>query len=229
MLASDKLSFWTMGFFFRTAITVRCPCRGATLAVPSRDALLDACEAKHRRRLQHCLAGQTPWSVEWQKAIGAALRSRDTVAVLRRDDVIVELAYTQRGTLAEFLVAEGEQAVAGAPLARVERRAKPATPPDGNELLRQYVAQQRRDAEIIKRLEADLAQWQRLADRLHEEVSVLRLGDPGTAADAKFVRVKHEFSKRFHPNARAAGDPERDRREQVFREFWPVVEEIERS
>jgi hypothetical protein len=218
-----------MGFFFRAAITVRCSCRGATLAVPGRDALLDACEAKQRRRLQHCLAGQTPWSVEWQKAVGDALRPRDVVVVLRRDDVIVELAYAQRGELAELLVAQGEQAVAAAPLARVERRAKPATPADGNDLLRQYVAQQRRDAATIKRLEADLAQWQRLADRLHEEVSALRTGEPSTAADTKFIRVKHEFSKRFHPNARLVSDPERTQREEVFREFWPIVEDIERS
>jgi hypothetical protein len=54
---------------------------------------------------------------------------------------------------------------------------------------------------------------------------------PGTAgvSELKFRRLKHEFSKRFHPDARAPGDAERERRALVFQEFWPIVEEIERS
>jgi len=209
-----------MSFFRRTEIAIRCACRGLTLTVPDRDSLLNACEAGQRRRLQACLAKQhanaATWSVQWNKSAGDALRPDDVVAVLRGDDVIVELAYAQKGILAEAMAAQGTRVAAGTLLARLERRAK-AAEPTTTALLRQFVARQRTDAELIAALRREIATLQ--AQR----------GPAARAPDRKFTRLKHEFSKRYHPDARPSGDAERLLRARVFQEFWPVVEEIERS
>jgi hypothetical protein len=215
-----------MMFFRQSEITVRFASRSTTLAVPDRDLLLDNCAEDERRRLQRYLAKQSAnapsWSVQWRKFTGDMLRARDVVAVLRSDEIIVELAYAQRGVLAETFIPRGEFVAAGTELARLERRARTVLPPPPKDLLRRYVARQRRDAETIRRLEAALAEQQQLRGRLPV---------PGTAApyELKFKRLKHEFSKRFHPDARPIGDTERESRELVFREFWPIFEEIERS
>jgi pyruvate/2-oxoglutarate dehydrogenase complex dihydrolipoamide acyltransferase (E2) component len=160
--------------------------------------------------------------VEWQKMPGDALQPNEVVATLSRDGVLVELSSAQRGVLAEWLVTRGTKVAMGTRLALLERRAKtapaPAPEPPSNALLRQFVARQRRDAETIAALEAELA------------VLEARLVSGGAAgADAKFRRLKQEFSKRYHPDARSSGDAERLLRERVFRDFWPIVEEIERS
>ena len=97
-----------MSFFRRTDILIRCACRGTTLAVPDRDALLDACEQRQRRRLQLSQAKEAAdpraWSVQWEKSVGDALRPHDIVAVLRRGEVTVELVCALRGHLAEMLI-----------------------------------------------------------------------------------------------------------------------------
>jgi hypothetical protein len=72
------------------------------------------------------------------------------------------------------------------------------------------MSRRRRDAERIRQLQRELA------DLRH------------AGGDRKFRRLKLEFSKRFHPDG-GADERERKRREAVFQEFWPVVEEIERS
>ena len=228
-----------MSFFRRSEIAVRCACRGTTLAVPDRDALLDACEPAQRRRLQQCLAtapdAASAWLVQWGKPAGEALRPHDVVAVLRREGVAVELVYEQKGSLAEVLVANGMRVAAGTRLARIERRTRAASaaadPPSGD-MVRQMIARQRRDAQVIAALQADVNARQNAVDRLRGEVAVLRAqhgADAHTAADHKFKRLKTEFSKRFHPDAAGLGEAERLRRQRVFQEFWPVVEEIERS
>jgi len=214
-------------FFRRHELRVRCTVRGLMLTVPNRDHLLNACDEGQRRQLQQFLGKasdeQPPWEVQWQKMPGDPLKPEDVVVVLHRDDVTVELAYAQRGILAEWLVRRGEYAVTGAQLAVLERRAKSAAAPKaaasppGNEILRQFVARQRRDAETIAKLQAELAGLQ------------ARLTPGAQTNDARFRRLKHEFSKRFHPDARPLGDPERALRELVFREFWPILDEIERS
>lgn len=212
--------------FHRHELIVRCPSRGLTLAAPDRDRLLDACEPSERRRLQRYLgkpmAHEPPWLVEWQRMPGDVLQPGEVVATLSRDGVLVELSYAQRGVLAEWLVTRGATVAMGTKLALLERRAKSAPGPvldaPPNAILRQFVALRRRDAETIAALQTELALLQ------------ARL-DSGTApaGDAKFRRLKLEFSKRFHPDTSPAGDTERERRAAVFREFWPVVEEIERS
>lgn len=212
-------------FFHRPELTIRCSSRSLALMAPDRDRLLNACEPGDRRRLQRYLgqpsADEPPWIVQWQKMPGDLLQPDEVVATLIRDNVVVELSYPQRGVLAEWLVTRGTAVAMGTKLAVLERRAKAATPAPqapSNAVLRQFVARQRRDAETIATLQAELAA---LEARL----------TAGTASppDTKFRRLKHEFSKHFHPDARSTGDADRLLRERVFREFWPIVEEIERS
>jgi hypothetical protein len=215
-----------MMFFRRDELTVRCTLRGLTLSAPDRDRLLNACEPSRRRRLQRCLgpvsASEPPWLVQWQKSPGDPLQPDDVVATLHRDGVVVELAYAQKGVLGEWLVLRGEQVPSGARLATLERRARPAAAapapdPPTKALLRQFVARQRQDAALIATLQAELAA---LKGRLTSDVAV---------NDMKFKRLKLEFSKRYHPDARPGSDAERAHRQLVFQEFWPVVEAIERS
>jgi pyruvate/2-oxoglutarate dehydrogenase complex dihydrolipoamide acyltransferase (E2) component len=211
-------------FFRRDDLTVRSTFRGLTLSVPDHDRLLNACEESQRRRLQRCLgpvsANEPPWVVQWQKMPGDELEPNEVVATLHRDGVVVELAYAQRGVLAEWLVLRGEEVASGTRLATLERRAKtsPARTPSTNTVLQQFVARQRRDAETIAKLQSELAVLQ----------ARLVLGAL-SHDDVKFKRLKHEFSKHFHPDARPLGDADRERRAQVFQEFWPILEEIERS
>jgi BMFP domain-containing protein YqiC len=214
-----------MMFFRRPELTIRYAHRGLTLTVPDRDRLLDACEPGDRRRLQRLLgagsAGDAPWEVQWQKMAGDALQPQDVVVALHRDGVVVELAFAQRGTLGEWQVTRSVLVETGTKLAVLERRAKTtAEPPPAasNDLLRQLVARQRRDAETIASLQAQLA-----------ALEARRPDNAPVVSDAKFRRLKHEFSKRFHPDARPIADPERAFRELIFREFWPILEEIERS
>ena len=209
-----------MLFFHRDELVVRCAYRGLALSVPDHDRLLNACAPGERRRLQRLLgrlgADNAGWLLQWRKNAGDVLQPDEVVATLIRGGVIVELAYAQGGTLAERLVGEDQPVAAGKRLALLERRAK--TPPPTVALIRQYVARQREDAKMIATLEAQLAALQ----------TRLVAGQSG-ATDAKFKRLKHEFSRRYHPDSGLPGDDERLRRERVFQEFWPIVEEIERS
>ena len=228
-----------MGFFRRTEITVRRACRGTTLAVPTRDALLDACQPGLRRRLQLALARHSAdapvWSVHWAKVAGEWLHPNDVAVRLRGDEVIIELVYGQRAKLAEALAAGGARVACGETLARLERRAKATAVPQTQLLqtISEFAVRQRQDAEMITALQHDLAAHQLLVARLRHEVASLEgrrsLGGGTTGADAKFRRLKHEFSKRYHPDARPTEDAERARRARVFKEFWPIVEEIDRS
>ena len=213
-------------FFHRHELTVRCPSRSLALVAPDRDRLLNACEPSERRRLQRFLGkpvpDEPPWLVQWQKMPGDALQPDEVVATLSRDGVLVELSYAQRGVLTEWLVTRGAMVATGTKLAVLERRAKTAPTsaqqPPSNAVLRQFVARQRRDAETIAALQAELALLQARLD-----------SGAASGGDAKFRRLKLEFSKRYHPDARPADDAERERRARVFQEFWSIVEEIERS
>lgn len=187
--------------------------------MPDRDRLLNSCAAGERRRLQRRLGHPETvhsWLVQWRKSAGDAVQPNEIVAKLVRDDVIVELVYAQRGTLAEQLVGHGEYAETDKRLGSLERRAKQISAETA--LLRQYVVRQRADADTIALLQSQLAALQ---TRLEAA--------PGTTPDAKFRRLKHEFSKLYHPDTSPAGDRDRLLRERVFQEFWPIVEEIERS
>jgi hypothetical protein len=237
MLASGNLAATTMHFLLRGELTVRCAFRGPPVTVPAAARLLKSCPRRQRRRLHRRLAQvadtERSWMVDWRKATGEPVRPRDIIAVLRSDDIVVEVAAAQHGRLVETIVAGGTWAAAGTQLGTLGKAASPEPPPerksakDGelDELLAQLLVHRQRDAETIKRLQTALAMSQQLTERLRSEVQALQAG----AADPKFRRLKHEFSKHFHPDTRPPGDAERDRLEQIFREFWPVVEEIERS
>ena len=67
-----------------------------------------------------------------------------------------------------------------------------------------------------------------MAARLTGEVQTLQSDQP-SAADPKFKRLKLEFTRHFHPDNQPFDDTERQLRERVFKEFWPIVERIERS
>ena len=207
-----------MMFFRHPELTVRCVFRGLSLSVPDRDRLLNACDPAQRHRLQRSLAkaaaDEAPWEVQWQRMPGEPLQPDEVVVALHRDGVVAELTSAQRGTLGEWLVTRGALVGEGAPLGILERRKKAPASPD---LVRQYVVRQRRDAETIAGLKAELAM---LKARL--------VTAPG-AGEVKFKRLKLEFSKHFHPDAGSSDDAERALRTRVFQEFWPVVEEIERS
>ena len=226
-----------MRFFSRGEITIRCAYRGPALSVPDLDRLLNSCDPGQRRRLQRCLVESSPsraaWSVEWRKTVGEALNPQDVVATLRRDGIVVELACAQRGTLTDVLAAQGERVNAGARLGLLERRTRvPAPEPPANDVLRQFVSRQRSDADLIQALQADLAAHHELIVRLRGELSALSAGRASgepVITDLKFKRLKHEFSKHFHPDAGSRGTAERQRRTLMFQEFWPIVEEIERS
>lgn len=236
-----------MGFFRRTELNLRCICRGTALAAPTRDELLDACDAGRRRALQQNFAKYTAddpvWTVQWLKAAGEWLRPNDVVARLRADEVVVELVYAQRAKIAEMLVLPGVRVANSATLARLERRASKAAGQPQTRLLEavsQFATRQRQDAEMIAALQHDLTGHQQLVTRLREQIAALQ-SQPGPPrgqdgdqtrrdiADPKFRRLKHEFSKRYHPDARAVSDAERALRTRVFQEFWPIVEEIDRS
>ena len=107
------------------------------------------------------------------------------------------------------------------------------------ELLAQYTSRHVRDLDEIKGLQHQLSETRKLIGQLRGEILSLRgrqnaeyLGArlASKANDRKFRRLKQEFSKHYHPDGRRAGDAdERKRRELVFQEFWPIVEQIERS
>jgi hypothetical protein len=210
-----------MMFFNRNQLTVRCSYRGLAMAVPDHDRLLNACASGERRRLQRLLGrpspDELPWLVQWRKRAGGSVEPNEIVAALFRDGVTAELAYVYGGALAERLVDDGDLVATGRRIARLERRAKEPEKP-ASLLLRHYVERQRRDAATIAALQVQLAALQA---RLTTDAT------PG--ADAKFRRLKHEFSRRFHPDSQPLTMAERLRRERVFQEFWPIVEEIERS
>ena len=230
-----------MNFFTRSEITVRCSFRGNSLAVPHVDRLLNSCHDADRNRLRRTLSriahDEQLWHLTWEREPGDRLVANNRVAVLRLRNVVVELLYAQAGTLAEIAVPGGERVRGGDRLAGVAKPEKATPPPppeidqDAREMVVQLLERRRRDAEQIKQLRIQLSDKQRQLGELRGELTLLRVrygaGSDGTA-DHKFVRLKREFSKRFHPDGLA--DPaERQLCTRIFQEFWPIVERIERS
>jgi hypothetical protein len=230
-----------MNFFGRSEITVRCTFRGNSLAVPHAERLLDSCRDEHRRRLRRELASLSVddqlWSVNWHKKAGEALRPQDLVGVLRLKDMFVELVYVRNGVLLETNVAEGERARVGSKLAEIRKPVAPAPPPDREkartDFLLKLMLRHRRDVEGLEKAALDLSEHRQLVDQLRLEIRSLRAqqasAEPAGSDDRKFKRLKIEFSRHFHPDGCPLGETERQRRQRVFQEFWPIVEEIERS
>lgn len=232
-----------MMLFRRAEIAIRCPFRGTSMAVPKLARLLDACPEAQRGRLQKRLMKIAPedrlWSVHWCRERGDDLRPRDAVAVLELDGITVELASLRYGILVEPQVPEGAAVAFGAALAKIGQPVKAMSRTQKmGELLAQYTSRHIRDLDEIKGLQSQLAESRKLIGQLRGEILSLRgrqnaeyLGARLASAggDRKFRRLKQEFSKHYHPDTRAADAEERRRRELVFQEFWPIVEQIERS
>jgi hypothetical protein len=232
-----------MMLFRRGEIPVRCPFRGATMAAPKLARLIDACPEGQRGRLQRRLAKLAPdnllWSVEWRKGRGDDIRPQDVVAVLTLDGITIELVSLRHGILVEPQAGQGASIAFGAALAKIGKPVKAMSRTQKlGELLAQYTSRHVRDLEEIKGLQRQLSEDRKLIGQLRGEILSLRgrqnaeyLGARlGQAAnDRKFRRLKQEFSKHYHPDARGGDADERRRRELVFQEFWPIVEQIERS
>jgi pyruvate/2-oxoglutarate dehydrogenase complex dihydrolipoamide acyltransferase (E2) component len=232
-----------MMLFRRAEIPIRCPFRGATMAAPKLARLIDACPEASRGRLQRRLMKIPPegrlWSVSWRKGRGDDVHPRDVVAVLALDGIVVELVTLRYGVVAEPQVQEGVTVAFGGALAKIGKPVKAMSRTQKmGELLAQYASRHIRDLEEIKRLQSQLSEDRKLIGQLRGEILSLRgrqnaeyLGAriASAANDRKFRRLKQEFSKHYHPDARAGDPDERRRRELVFQEFWPIVEQIERS
>jgi hypothetical protein len=232
-----------MLLFRRAEIPIRCAFRGSTMAAPKLARLIDACPEGQRGRLQKRLARIASedrlWSVQWRKDRGDDIRPQDVVAVLALDGITVELVTLGYGILVEPQVGEGAPVALGAGLAKIGKPVKAMSRTQRlGELLAQYTSRHVRDLEEIKGLQRQLAENRKLIGRLRGEILSLRgrhnaeylgarLGKAAT--DRKFRRLKHEFSKHYHPDGRVADADERRRRELVFQEFWPIVEQIDRS
>lgn len=134
---------------------------------------------------------------------------------------------------------EGEAVALGAVLAKIGKPVKAMSRTQKmGELVAQYTARHARDLDEIKGLQTQLSENRKLIGQLRGEILSLRgrqnaeyLGArlASAANDRKFRRLKQEFSKHYHPDARAGDAADRRRRELVFQEFWPIVEQIERS
>lgn len=225
-----------MMFFRRAEIPVRCPFRSAVAAAPKPDRLLAVCAESQRGRLRRRLARIAPedrqWSVHWRKGSGDELRPQDVVAALVLGGIVVELVSLRHGTLTELLAAEGDRVDPGTALAKIAPPVKAVSQTQKRDaLLAQFTARHIRDLQEIEGLRGQIGQLRgeilSLRGRQNAEYLGARLAQAPT--DRKFRRLKQEFSKHFHPDAHAADDRERRRRERVFQEFWPVVERIERS
>jgi len=213
------------------------------MSVPKEARLLDACPEAWRGRLQRRLMKIAPedrvWSVHWRKGRGDDLRPQDVVAVLELGGVTVELVSLRYGLLVEPQAGEGAAIASGTALAKIGKPVKAMSRTQKlGELLAQYTARHAHDLEQIKALQSQLAEDRKLIGQLRGEILSVRgrqnaeyLGArlASAANDRKFRRLKQEFSKHYHPDARAGDADERRRRELVFQEFWPIVEQIDRS
>jgi len=232
-----------MLLFRRAEIPIRCPFRGATMSAPKEARLFDACPAALRGRLQRRLMKIAPedrlWSVHWRKERGDDLQPRDVVAMLELAGITVELVSLRYGLLVEPRAGEGATIASGTALAKIGLPVKAMSRTQKMaELLAQYTSRHIRDLDEIKALQSQLSEDRKLIGQLRGEILSVRgrrnaeylsarLASP--ANDAKFRRLKQEFSKHYHPDGHAGDSDERRRRELVFQEFWPIVEQIERS
>jgi hypothetical protein len=232
-----------MMLFRRAELPIRCPFRGATMTAPKLARLLEACPEVQRGRLRRRLTKIAPedrlWSVHWRQERGDDVRPRETVAVLDLGGITVELVSLRHGILVEPQVPEGAEVAFGATLAKIGKPVQPMSRTQKQaELLAQFTSRHIRDLDEIKGLLHQLAENRKLVGQLRGEILSLRgrqnaeyLGArlASAANDPKFRRLKQEFSKHYHPDARTGDADERRRRELVFQEFWPIVEKIERS
>lgn len=80
-----------------------------------------------------------------------------------------------------------------------------------------------------QKLSRELALIRGAAASVHEDMDETVTRDLGGSAAAKFSRAKMEFARYFHHRLAKDQAETPMTREQVFREFWPVLEEIDRQ
>jgi hypothetical protein len=89
----------------------------------------------------------------------------------------------------------------------------------------------------IEELRARVVRAEERARRAEERAAMLKIeverlrGGPG-AADAsgdRFSAVKRAFARLYHPDQRSASRLEKAVRTEIFNEFWPEIEQIERQ
>jgi hypothetical protein len=80
-----------------------------------------------------------------------------------------------------------------------------------------------------KRVVADRDRWEAEAKRLASELSGLRSGSeqPRSGSDEKFKAAKRAFARVFHPNNAVDDGPGKSVRTEMFKRFWPILEDIE--
>jgi hypothetical protein len=82
-----------------------------------------------------------------------------------------------------------------------------------------------------KRLVADRDRWEAEATMLAEQLAeVSGVNDaPADAAQDKFSAAKRAFARHFHPNDNSQEGRDKAMRTEIFKSFWPVLEEIEQG
>lgn len=79
----------------------------------------------------------------------------------------------------------------------------------------------------IADLRKKLAEAERSIHRLEQQVSASR--DDGGGNDRKFRELKKRFAKRYHPNSVGSSGIEAVIRNEIFKEFWSEIEQVEQS
>jgi predicted nucleic acid-binding Zn-ribbon protein len=82
--------------------------------------------------------------------------------------------------------------------------------------------------ELIGDLKRRLAEKTRSETALRSEVSALRDGAQ-LPTDEKFKSAKREFAKRYHPESDRTTGFEKRIRTDIFKQFWPILEDIEKK
>ena len=93
----------------------------------------------------------------------------------------------------------------------------------------------------IEELRTRVARAEERARRAEERAAMLKIeverlrGAPGPAeasaggAGDRFSAVKRAFARLYHPDQRSASRLEKAVRTEIFNEFWPEIEQIERQ
>lgn len=100
------------------------------------------------------LGGAEATVVRWLKRPGEALAPGEPLLVVVNDRLEVALPAPEDGTLEALLVAEGESAAVGRPLARIARAAPAASPPGAPRILQAAPAGMQRASPVARRAAA---------------------------------------------------------------------------
>ncbi|SFR78169.1 hypothetical protein SAMN05216203_3007 [Marinobacter daqiaonensis] len=65
--------------------------------------------------------------------------------------------------------------------------------------------------------------------RKRAELAESKMKDNEGANDLKFRKVKAKFSRMYHPDRVAGSSFEKIMKQEVFKEFWPIIEDVEKE